>query len=44
MNKLAPVPPAPKPGKPGETLSRFTITWEVEIGKAPAEKPEEKQS
>jgi hypothetical protein len=44
LNRLAPIPPAPRPGKVGDTLSRFTVTWEVEIGKPPETPAEEKKS
>lgn len=36
LGKLAPVPPAPPPGPPGDTLSRFSVSWEVQIGPIPA--------
>lgn len=31
INRLAPVPPAPRPGQPGQTLSKFSVTWEVDV-------------
>lgn len=31
LNKLAPVPAAPRPGKPGQSLAKFSVTWEVEV-------------
>ncbi|HNB60941.1 MAG TPA: hypothetical protein PK308_11525, partial [Phycisphaerales bacterium] len=42
LGKMAPIPPAPKPAKVGDIITRFTVTWEVEIGKPPEASAENK--